>query len=136
MIHFTVPIAGVPKGRPVFGNGRARTPAKTRAFEQALQGLSRPHRPPEPWLGPLDVALNFFFERPRRSKLRFPHYDVDNLAKAVLDSFNELFWEDDRQVVQLTASKRFAEKAYIEVIICHHPEPFHETAKYLRKKAT
>lgn len=37
--------------------------------------------------------------------------DVDNLAKAVMDSLNGYAWTDDRQVVDLTVTKRWADPA-------------------------
>lgn len=38
----------------------------------------------------------------------YPSGDVDNYAKAALDGMNGVVWEDDRQVVQLGATKRWA----------------------------
>ena len=43
--------------------------------------------------------------------------DVDNIAKAVLDALNGVCYLDDRQVVDLTVSKWYAEKPHIKVSI-------------------
>ncbi len=42
-------------------------------------------------------------------------HDVDNVAKAVLDALNGVFWRDDRQVVRLTSEKFTGERARIAV---------------------
>jgi len=46
--------------------------------------------------------------KPRTSKLQFPHADVDNYAKAALDVLNGNAWVDDIQIISLTVDKRFA----------------------------
>lgn len=38
----------------------------------------------------------------------YPSGDVDNYAKSALDGLNGVVWEDDRQVVQMGATKRWA----------------------------
>lgn len=43
--------------------------------------------------------------------------DVDNLAKGVMDAMNDLIYDDDRQVVKLTASKRYGETDNIKINI-------------------
>lgn len=43
--------------------------------------------------------------------------DVDNLAKGVMDAMNDLIYDDDRQVVKLTASKRYGEMDNIKINI-------------------
>ena len=44
-------------------------------------------------------------------------HDVDNVAKAVLDALNGVFWRDDRQVVRLTSEKFEGERARIAVLV-------------------
>jgi Holliday junction resolvase RusA-like endonuclease len=39
----------------------------------------------------------------------YPSGDVDNYAKSALDGLNNVVWEDDKQVVQLAATKRWGE---------------------------
>lgn len=89
-----------PKERPRFGaGGRVYTPERTMQYERAVaqQGAL--------WCGPAwsrhgtyRVTLRFVFERE-------PRCDVDNCAKAVLDALNGIAWDDDKQVVELRASK-------------------------------
>jgi Holliday junction resolvase RusA-like endonuclease len=41
--------------------------------------------------------------------------DTDNYVKLILDSMNGLFWRDDAQVVEITASKHYSGNPRIEV---------------------
>ncbi len=58
-----------------------------------------------PWYGPFEVRIWTSVMADKRGA-----HDVDNVAKAVLDSLSGYFWRDDRQVVRLT-SERFAADA-------------------------
>lgn len=63
--------------------------------------------------GALCVEMDFYFTRPKSVKRPYHTVkpDVDNLVKAVLDNGNEILWKDDRQIVQIIASKHYAEEA-------------------------
>jgi Holliday junction resolvase RusA-like endonuclease len=66
-----------------------------------------------PMSGPLQVDMEFYFVKPKSAK-RTHHTvkpDVDNVVKAVLDNGNGIIWEDDRQIVKITASKCYADVA-------------------------
>ena len=43
--------------------------------------------------------------------------DVDNHIKLVMDSCNGIVYEDDKQVVEITGSKRYGVKPRLEVEI-------------------
>ena len=83
-------------------------------MEQGLEGC--------PLTGPLSVDLKFFVKRPKKTTLQYPKMDCDNLCKAALDSLQgetKLF-SDDNQVIQLTATKAWAEPeqdGWIEVTV-------------------
>ncbi len=115
-----VPGNPVPKGRPRFGRGRTYTPARTRAYEskvsqaaqEALQraGLGR-------YGGRVSVAVSAVLAVPKSytraqrvdavNGYSYPSGDLDNYAK-VMDGLNRIVWEDDRQIVQMSAIKRWA----------------------------
>ena len=68
----------------------------------------------------VSVELTFLFERPKSHRTKkgvkttapkLPPPDVDNLAKAVLDSLTCVAWHDDRQVARLTVSKAYAQES-------------------------
>lgn len=115
-------------------NGYARVlkPAKSRIYAEFIAGQARrAMRGTKLWTGPCEVTLRFGFEharstwRKREPLPAAPHigkngYDVDNLAKAVLDAMNDVVYVDDSQVQSLTVSKRIVpqgERPYIEVAV-------------------
>jgi len=85
--------------------------------------LAQIFKPDEPFSGPLRIFLEFYFPRPKNHfrtgkysgelKPTAPHIhtnmpDVDNLSKFILDAMNEVFYEDDRQVVELNSHKEYS----------------------------
>jgi len=61
---------------------------------------------------PLLVVTEAIIQRPKTSKAVYPKGDADNYAKGPLDAITKAggYWDDDRQVVSLLTSKRFARK--------------------------
>ncbi|ALN97944.1 putative holliday junction resolvase [Bacillus phage vB_BpuM-BpSp] len=43
--------------------------------------------------------------------------DLDNTAKTIMDSFNEIFWKDDNQVIDLRIKKQFSIKRETKIKI-------------------
>ena len=43
--------------------------------------------------------------------------DLDNVVKAVCDALTGVVWEDDRQIVSLTADQKFSDKPHIVVTV-------------------
>jgi Holliday junction resolvase RusA-like endonuclease len=81
----------------------------------------------EPLSGPLRLRMLFICPRPKnhwgtgknREKLKdaAPEFhttkpDLDNYAKFYMDVANGILWNDDTQVVRLTASKTYTETAF------------------------
>ena len=84
-----------------------------------------------PWTGPLEVEMEFHFQRPRS------HYnadretlsaagrlqplpcraDVDNLVKGVLDAMNGLAYEDDGQVGRISAEKIYSDREVTKITL-------------------
>lgn len=98
MIVCEVDVPGDPvaKGRPRFGPSGTYTPAKTVAAEEALAWqLKRACR--KPTSEPVAIVLEFRCKTRRRA-------DIDNLIKLVLDAANGIVYDDDQQVIDLTAS--------------------------------
>ncbi len=107
----TVPGKVVGKGRPRFTRaGRAYTPRATVEFEQRVRAA---------WVaagypvltGPLAVRVKVVRPLPKSApKSREGEWDthrpdLDNVVKAVLDALNGAAYEDDAQVVMVTAAK-------------------------------
>lgn len=69
--------------------------------------------------GPVEVDLLFDVLRPPTTKLLHPKPDIDNYVKSILDVITKdgRFWNDDCQVVSLTARKRWMPSSMIQVEI-------------------
>lgn len=67
--------------------------------------------------GPLSVVVWCAVEKPKTTKRKYPTGDVDNYAKAVLDSLNGVLWDDDDQITELTVRKCYCadDKPFIYV---------------------
>ena len=137
-ILYRIDLAPIGKGRPRFtrATGRARTPESTRQWEaQAAAQLREQHtgqaldaRAPM-WC----VSIDAYYPRPKARPAYVPlelwkirhhdlharsRYDLDNVAKIVLDALQQgCVLEDDRCVVVLHAEAWFAgdEGARVEV---------------------
>jgi Holliday junction resolvase RusA-like endonuclease len=128
------------EGEPV-GKGRAKasrqggfirlyTPEKTRTYEQKVADEARKAMAGrEPITGPCLLELVLVLKVPaswpnkkRAAALAGELYpcvkpDVDNVAKAICDSFNAIVWVDDVQVVELSARKRYGAHPRVEAHI-------------------
>ena len=116
--EFRIDMDPVPKGRPRFGNGRTYTPSKTLKAEALLKILVAKQFRKPPLEGPLYVGISFNIKRPKSVKRPLPtgRADLDNYIKTVFDSLNQVVWKDDSQIVDISASKRYAPgPAYIEI---------------------
>ena len=120
MISFDVDdIAPVGKGRPRFTKrGHTYTPNKTAAFQKAFQALAKTHAPKNPLEGSLECEIWFIFKKPKRPVNRYPRGDIDNYAKAILDSLNGIMYKDDSQICTLKVTKRYSDHDRIHVTIC------------------
>ena len=122
-----------PKATSWGGHARVYTPAATRNFETIVQDeikrimKERNYELIDKEI-PLDVEINFNFKLPNVSnkKKKMLEYtpvikrpDIDNLVKSVLDSMNGVVFQDDCQVITLTAGKLYAgfEKTTNTIII-------------------
>lgn len=117
-------VTGVPKPQPrprAFARkmgekyvARMYDDGSAEAWKQAVCAASDAVKPAAPIEGPVSVSLQFFMARPKTMKGPLtpqPHIkrpDVDNLAKAVLDSL-KLFgwWRDDSQIWSLLVTKEY-----------------------------
>lgn len=129
---FVVEANPVGKGRPRafrVGTGvRMHTPPKTKAYEQTIAFAARLAMRGNPLLeGPVSAVMTFSMPIPaswphRKAQdaslgLTLPTVapDLDNLAKAILDGCNGVVFEDDRQVVRLDLTKRYADRPGVAV---------------------
>ena len=119
MIRFEViadPVA-MPRPRVAVRGGKAHGYVPSHASEamwQIRQAAIAALGSTEPFAGPLSVTVTAYLRQPgsipkcrRATALPTKRPDLDNLLKLVIDGCSPL-WGDDSQVVDLTASKRFA----------------------------
>ena len=121
MLHFKVHFKPTPLKRPrLVRNNLVYDPSK-KDKKQFLQCALK-YKPSVPLKGPLRMNVEFYFPRPKchyrtgkysnELKSSAPHIhtnmpDVDNLSKFVLDALNAVFYDDDRQVVELNSHKEY-----------------------------
>ena len=131
-IAFTVAGDPVPQPRPRVttrgGHGHAYTPAShaIHGYRQSV-ALAAKAAGCEPHDQAVSVVIDFVFARPK-SHLRssgepkpsapsLPRPEVDNAAKAVLDSLNGIAWADDSQVSRLVVEKSYGKEGRTTVRI-------------------
>lgn len=58
------------------------------------------------------VKLEIICKKPKKPSNKYPRGDIDNYAKAYLDSltYAQILWEDDIQVTELDLIKRYQEE--------------------------
>lgn len=106
----------VPKNNLRFNSysKRAYQSAATNAARNDIPMLIAQQMPEEPFKGPLEVRFVFYVPRPKSvSKKSRPYPDVrpdnTNYIKQIEDCANKLLWEDDGQIVNTIAYKRYAD---------------------------
>lgn len=110
-------LKAVPKGRPrMTRSGHAFTPKKTRDFERALQEELRFKYRGVPVQGPVRLVVHFTFKPPKKPARSYPSIgDLDNTIKAVSDAANQILYQDDSQITELTASKSYGAQDTISI---------------------
>jgi Holliday junction resolvase RusA-like endonuclease len=129
-ISFTIPGEPVAKGRPrsFVRNGRVGhyTPEKTARYENLVK-LAAQQVFDAPLEGGIGLVVYAHMSIPRswsqkRKEAAFREEitpakrpDLDNIVKAIKDGLNGVAWKDDAQVVDVMASKRYANAPCVEV---------------------
>lgn len=120
--QLTFLIAACSKERPRFARRGKKTitytAPKTRSYENSIKTIARAQLLGKvPAIGILEATMRFVFKKPKTTKLLFPRPDVDNLAKALADSLNQVLYEDDTLIASLHASKHWGKNDRIELIL-------------------
>ena len=119
---------GLPKGtaqqkgeRVAFKNGKPfivhykKDNVNTARYHFAI--ALKPHRPAQPLTGCVALHVALFFsvkERAKWGKYKASRPDADNYCKELIDVMGSLgWWLDDAQIVKLSITKQYAEKASI-----------------------
>jgi len=124
-VFFVVPGVPVGKGRPKFarrGNFVATyTPAKTASYENLVKlAAHTAMRGKPPIEGPVRLELKMFVPAPaswsRKKRelalggavLPTTKPDIDNVLKGICDAMNGVVFLDDKQVCEVSVTKRYA----------------------------
>lgn len=129
----TFKVYGQPQGkaRPRFTRaGRAYTPKKTMLYEEEVRMMAKAAMgSSDPLETPVMAYVYITFPVPpsyskTRKQLCLDNIerpakkpDADNVAKAILDSINDVVYMDDAQVVDLHVTKRYGDIPMVEVLI-------------------
>lgn len=130
MRPFTIyfPFEPIPKARPRFTRfGKAYTPKRTQDYEKAIADYFKENPDVPKFEKDIPIAVNLVFgmgvpksiPKSRTAAMlegiikHTKRPDLDNLQKAVLDALNGIAWEDDSQIVRITAKKEYTEHPYI-----------------------
>lgn len=101
-------------------HARVYDPGNADNWKRTVAIYAKPNRLKEPLLGPIEMELEFFLQRPKSHfgskglKASAPLWptsrpDVDNLAKAVMDALKDtVLYRDDAQIVSLLVQKRYS----------------------------
>ena len=131
MRQFKIPGRVQAKQRPRFSkSGIVYTPKETRVYENFVRACYSDYANQykwEPYDGQLRAEVEVFIQVPKSdSKLKKQAKiigeirptikpDCDNLAKSILDSLNGLAYQDDRQIIELSVKKFYAEQSEVRV---------------------
>jgi Holliday junction resolvase RusA-like endonuclease len=131
-VGFRIDGKAVGKARPRFANGRVFTPAGTKAAEGTVADLATDAMlqiPSVAFTGPVRlemeviVAIPPSWSKKKRGLAELQGIrptvkpDIDNHIKLVADAMNGLVYEDDRQIVEVSVSRRYGPEAYTDVIV-------------------
>jgi len=105
-----IPVTPVPASRPRVSKWGTYYGARYSKFRKDAKPAVEGAYGGDPLQGGLEVRAIFYCKRPKTTKRRDPGGDVDNYAKAILDSCNGIVWQDDDQILRLTTSKRWEDE--------------------------
>lgn len=121
-----IPVTPKAKARPRKGRYGFYTPKDTKDAETEIAWHVRKAFP-EPLEGAVSVSLVFQVPMPKswsnkkkEAMLGKPHIqrpDLDNFIKLWSDACNEILYNDDSQIYQIVATKVWAEKGGIHLVI-------------------
>ena len=133
-VSFVIPGVAVGKGRPKFarrGNFvTTYTPEKTASYENLVKlhsGIAMNGRNPFTEHVGCTISIEVIPPASWSNKKRTAALcgdllptskpDIDNVVKGIFDAMNGIVWIDDKQVVDLTVRKRYAETARVLVAV-------------------
>lgn len=136
MRRYTFEIEPIQQQRPRatrIGNSiRMYDPKKVSAYKKALHQLGLLKHEGKPLSGALDIKFIFYraIQKSTSKKNRALKIsgeivptvkpDASNYLKAAEDALNGVIWDDDAQLVEVTAVKRYGERPRVELEVWKH----------------
>lgn len=116
-----IPYKIQPKERPrvsmLKGKIVVYTPKKTQTFEKLVKQQFYKQKC-QMAKGNIEVKIQIYFgiqDKKKWGEYKNTRPDIDNFLKSILDSLNGLAWEDDGQIVKITAEKYYSRVDYTKV---------------------
>ncbi len=128
-VMFTVPGEAKAKARPRVVQGHAYTPKKTIEYENFVKQCYMIYGNKERLVGPVRARIDIFTKIPKSAskkkrmlmlngKMRpTKKPDCDNIAKAILDSLNDIAYDDDKQAVEVFIRKFYTDEPRTVIIL-------------------
>ncbi|SHL12880.1 Holliday junction resolvase RusA (prophage-encoded endonuclease) [Alkalithermobacter thermoalcaliphilus JW-YL-7 = DSM 7308] len=128
-VELVIPGEPVAKGRPRVGKGFTYTPKKTVIYENFVKECYIITNTNKKLTGAIFCEIKAYFQIPKSKSKKIKEKmkageerptkkpDLDNLAKSILDSLNQIAYDDDSQVVELKMSKFYSDNPRVEVIL-------------------
>ena len=112
----------VPKQRPRVTRYGTYTPQPTLDYEALIAWTYRSVSKGYVSDKPLQMSVKACFQLPKKTKNSegdwcMKNTDLDNVIKVVCDGLNKVAYLDDKQIVEIRATKKWASKEYIEIEI-------------------
>lgn len=115
-----IPGTPIAKARArVTKNGHAYTPTKTINYENLVQYCYMDQAEGVKLAGPLMMEIRFYFPIPKsyskkqiellkvQDMAHMKKPDLDNCIKSISDALNHFAYDDDSQIIELSATKRY-----------------------------
>jgi Holliday junction resolvase RusA-like endonuclease len=122
----------VAKGRPRVGNGFSYTPAKTQGYENLVKMCYMEQCKGENIEGGIEAYIDAYFTIPKAASKKkademdsglirpLKRPDLDNVIKLCLDALNGLAYNDDCNVIMITARKFYSKNPRVEIELLKH----------------
>ena len=129
-MKITIPGIPISKLRPRLGRHGTYTPTKTVNYENLVQSCYMDQAEGVKLAGPLKMEILLFFPIPKsyskkqvelikaQDMVHTKKPDLDNVIKCISDSLNHFAYDDDSQIVEMRALKRYTvDEPRAEVVI-------------------
>lgn len=115
-MKYIIPGQPIPLSRPRFSKDHVYDSQKGEKFAASIN-IKFWHKDKPFFLGPLHLTITFFMQSTRKKGWHDLRPDLDNLIKFVLDVMNGIVYNDDKQVVKITAEKIYDKEPRTEITI-------------------